>query len=40
LCYYGKNREGIAKFKSEAVELVKKFKALSTQKKTLDDLIK
>ena len=36
----GRTEGGMAKFKSEAVELVKKFKALSTQKKTLDDLIK
>ncbi len=36
----GRTEGGIVKFESEAVELVKKLKALSTQKKTLDDLIK
>ena len=37
---WDEQKEGIVKFKPEAVELVKKLKDLSTQKKTLDDLIK
>jgi DNA-binding transcriptional MerR regulator len=36
----GRTETGIIKFKPEAVELVKKLKELSEQKKTLRDLIK
>ena len=36
----GRTKTGIIKYKPEAVELIKKLKALSEQKKTLRDLIK